>query len=176
MDIRRVATGHTADGKATVSSDLKIKGTTVAFLPGFELHTLWGADQPPTFPDDGSMPSFERYFPAEGGVRFGVVTFPPETNSDEVSVEPEAAMAEVEEKWPGMAATWEADNPGMHTSDTVDFEFIISGEIWLELDNGEEIHLKAGDTVVQNGTRHAWHNRSKDPCRMVVCLVGAKRG
>jgi uncharacterized cupin superfamily protein len=120
------------------------------------------------------MPSFVRYFPAEGGVRFGVVTFPPETNS--ADLEPDATMAEVEEKWPGMAASWEADNPGMHTSDTVDFEYIISGEIWLDLDNGEEVHLKAGDTVVQNGTRHAWRNRGKDPCRMVVCLVGAKRG
>lgn len=175
MEIRRVATGHTADGKATVSSDIKIKGKTAALLPGFETHTLWGADEPSTFPNDGSMPSFESWFPAAGGVRFNVITFPPETSSEAVSIELEAGIAEVEEKWPGMAATWELDNPGMHTSDTVDFEYIISGEIWLELDNGEEVHLKAGDAMVQNGTRHAWRNKTKDPCRMVVFLVGAKR-
>ncbi len=57
----------------------------------------------------------------------------------------------------------------------IDFEYIISGEVWLELDDGEEVHLRAGDTVVQNGTRHAWHNKSSEPCRIVVCLIGAHR-
>jgi quercetin dioxygenase-like cupin family protein len=60
-------------------------------------------------------------------------------------------------------------------SDTIDFEYVISGEVWLELDNGEEVHVRAGDTVVQNGTRHAWHNKSSETCRMVVCLIGANR-
>ena len=69
----------------------------------------------------------------------------------------------------------EPGNPGMHTTNTVDFEFVISGEIWLELDDGREVHLKAGDTVVQNGTRHAWRNKLDEPCRLVVCLIGAHR-
>jgi quercetin dioxygenase-like cupin family protein len=87
----------------------------------------------------------------------------------------QAAQAEIEEKWPGMADHMEPDNPGMHTTDTIDYEYVISGEVWLELDDGEEVHLKAGDTVVQNGTRHAWRNKSNEPCRMVVCLIGANR-
>ena len=81
----------------------------------------------------------------------------------------------MEEKLPGMAAHMEPDNPGMHTTDTIDFEYVISGEVWLELDNGEEARLKAGDTVVQNGTRHAWRDKSSEPCQMVVCLIGANR-
>jgi hypothetical protein len=28
--------------------------------------------------------------------------------------------------------------------------------------------------VIQNGTRHAWHNRSSTPCRMLSILVGAQ--
>jgi quercetin dioxygenase-like cupin family protein len=87
----------------------------------------------------------------------------------------ENGAVELEEKLPGMAEHMEPDNPGMHTTDTIDFEYIISGEVWLELDNGEEVHLKAGDTVVQNGTRHAWRNKSNDPCRLVACLIGANR-
>ena len=88
----------------------------------------------------------------------------------------DAAFGELERKLPGMAATLELDHPGMHTTDTVDFEYVISGEVWLELDDGEEVRLRAGDTVVQNGTRHAWHNRGTDACRMVVISVGANRG
>jgi hypothetical protein len=44
----------------------------------------------------------------------------------------------------------------------------------LELDDGAEVVLKAGDCVIQNGTRHAWHNRSTD---MSDCFsrIGANR-
>jgi quercetin dioxygenase-like cupin family protein len=76
---------------------------------------------------------------------------------------------------PGMAAHMEPDHPGMHTTDTVDYEYVVSGEIDLELDDGATVHLVAGDTVVQNGTRHAWRNRGTEPCTMVVVLVGAHR-
>ena len=56
----------------------------------------------------------------------------------------------------------------MHTTDTVDFDVVVSGEIWLELDDGAEVKLEAGDCVVQNGTRHSWHNRSSEPCVLAV--------
>ena len=82
---------------------------------------------------------------------------------------------ELEEKMPGAHKYFEPDNPGMHTTDTIDFVYVISGEVWLELDNGEEVHLKLGDTVVQNGTRHAWRNKGTEPCQMVVCIIGAHR-
>ena len=87
----------------------------------------------------------------------------------------EALLEELDEKFPGAAKYMERDHPGMHTTDTIDFEYIISGEIWLELDDGKEVHIRAGDTVIQNGTRHAWHNRGSEPCRMVICLIGAHR-
>ena len=74
-----------------------------------------------------------------------------------------------------MAAHQEPDAPGMHTTDSIDFDYVISGEVWLELDDGEEVHLRAGDTVVQNGTRHAWRNKRSVPCSIVVCFIGARR-
>ena len=67
----------------------------------------------------------------------------------------------------------EPENPGFHTSPTIDFEYIVSGEVWLELDDGKEVLLKPGDTVVQNGTRHAWRNKAKEPCVMLLCNTGA---
>ena len=74
-----------------------------------------------------------------------------------------------------MAEFMEPDHPGMHTTDTVDFDVVISGEVWLELDDGAEVQLRPGDSVVQNGTRHAWRNRSSEPCTLAVALIGARR-
>jgi uncharacterized cupin superfamily protein len=110
-----------------------------------------------------------------GGFRFGLFTVPPDSVMAAASIDMEAALQEAEEKLPGAIAYLEPDNPGMHTTNTIDFEYVISGEIWLELDDGVEVHLRAGDTVVKNGIRHAWRNKSSEPCRMVTILVGAHR-
>ena len=69
----------------------------------------------------------------------------------------------------------EPENPGMHTTDTVDIDVVISGEVDLELDDGKTVHLRAGDCVIQNGTRHAWHNRTSEPVVLFVTLLGAAR-
>jgi mannose-6-phosphate isomerase-like protein (cupin superfamily) len=175
MRVRRVVTGHTGDGKATVASDTKVDAITLALLPGTEFHRLWGADEAPTFPDDGSPRPAPAYFPPVGGFRFGLFTVAPQSIALQKDLDVQLALAELERKLPGMASHMEVDNPGMHTTNTIDFEYVISGEVWLELDDGKEIHLQAGDTVVQNGTRHAWRNKLSEPCRLVVCLIGAHR-
>ena len=175
MNVRCVVTGHTSDGRATVTSDSKIEAITVTLAPGWEFHRLWGADKTVTFPDDGSPPSCPGYFPPANGFRFGLFTVPPMSDGTIEDIDFEYGAQEIEEKLPGMAELMEPDNPGMHTTDTIDFEYVISGEVWLELDDGEEVLLKAGDTVVQNGTRHAWRNKSAEPCRIVACLIGANR-
>ena len=165
MKIRRVVTGHSADGRAIVASDTALDALTVALLPGMEFHRLWGADVVPTFPDDGSPYPSLTYFPPLGGFRFGLFTLPPDGVVPATPVDTEAAQKEAEEKLPGLLAYLEPDQPGMHTTETIDFEYVVSGEVWLELDDGVEMHLRAGDTVVQNGTRHAWRNRGSDPCQ-----------
>jgi quercetin dioxygenase-like cupin family protein len=175
MRVRRVVTGHTPDGKATVASDTQVDGLTATLLPGWEIHRLWGGDDAPTFPDDGSPPAAPAYFPAVGGFRFGLFTVAPQSVVVPGDFDMEKALVEVEEKLPGLVDYQEADEPGMHTTDTIDFEYVISGELWLELDDGEEVHLRPGDTVVQNGTRHAWHNKGSEPCRCVVVSIGAQR-
>lgn len=175
MKVRRVVTGHTADGKATVASDEEVDGIRLDLLPGYEFHRLWGADEAPTYPDDGSPLPAAAYFPPLGGFRVGLFTVPPETTLAPDDIDVGAALEELEQALPGMAAHMEPGEPGMHTTDTVDFEYVVSGEVTLELDDGEEVHLQAGDTLVQSGTRHAWRNRSSEPCQMVVVLIGARR-
>jgi hypothetical protein len=77
MRVRRVVTGHDHNGKAVFASDEQVDLLTVALMPGINLHGLWGAEQTPTFPDDGSPTAQPSYFPPVGGYRFGLVTFPP---------------------------------------------------------------------------------------------------
>ena len=57
----------------------------------------------------------------------------------------------------------------------LDFEYVISGRVVLELDDGMTVELGPGDTVVQNATRHAWRNPFSESCRMLVVLIGAER-
>ena len=62
----------------------------------------------------------------------------------------------------------------MHRTDTIDYIVVMSGEIDMELESGEEVHLKAGDVMVQRGTVHNWINRGTETCIMAVVLVGAQ--
>jgi uncharacterized cupin superfamily protein len=60
-----------------------------------------------------------------------------------------------------------APHAGMQKTRTLDFCLVLQGEITLVLDT-EEVELKAGDTVVQRGTRHAWSNRSETACVVAI--------
>ncbi len=175
MKVRRVVTGHSPEGKAIFASDELVEPIVLEKLQGNEFHRLWGGDAVSAFPDDGSPPANPRYFPPVGGFRFAMFTVPPLSTVLPEGSTPDAVAAELEEKLPGLAAHMEPDAPGMHTTDTIDFEYVISGRVVLELDDGATQELGPGDTVVQNGTRHAWRNPFSEPCRMVVFLAGAER-
>ena len=173
--VRRVTTGHDEHGKSVVVSDTTVEGITAALLPGDEFHRLWGAEQAPVFPDDGAQQEYQTYFPPPGGFRFMIFTVGPQGKTREPSPDRKAQWLELNARLPGLAPHMERGNPGMHTTDTIDFEYILSGEVWLELDDGATVHLRAGDTVVQNGTRHAWRNPGAEPCRIVVFMAGVAR-
>lgn len=77
-----------------------------------------------------------------------------------------------------------ADAPGfvfekgeywMHTTDTLDCDIVVRGELILELDDGKTVHLRQGDCVVQNGTLHRWFNPLDEPCLMAVVMIGGAR-
>jgi mannose-6-phosphate isomerase-like protein (cupin superfamily) len=175
MDIRCVVTGQNASGKSLIMRDEGVRPVNVALLPGYEFHRVWGSDSVQELPSDGTAPTQPRYFPAEHGFRFGFFTLPPATKTRSERIVTPAGLEEMQAKLPGMMDALEPDHPGMHTTDTVDFDVVISGEVYLELDDGAEVLLKAGDCVIQNGTRHAWHNRSAEKCVIAVTLVGAQR-
>ena len=175
MNIRCVVMGQTESGKSVFVRDAEVEPITLALLPGYEFHRLWGGETPPKLPCDGSAALPPRYFPAAQGFRFGFFTIPPETRAATPQVNVLAALVELQQKLPGMAEVLEPMNPGMHTTDTVDYDVVVSGECHLELDDGAEVLVKAGDCVVQNGTRHAWRNRGTEPCVIAVTLIGGDR-
>jgi len=175
MNVRRVVTGQRADGTSVFVSDEQVEPVTVSLLPGAAFHQLWASDTMVQLPTDGTAPDAPRYFPPAAGFRFGVFTLGPDTVAAPESIDFGAALAEVAQKLPGLADSLEPAAPGMHTTDTVDYDFVLSGEVWLELDAGAQVLLRAGDCVVQNGTRHAWRNKSSAPCVLAFALVGAQR-
>jgi mannose-6-phosphate isomerase-like protein (cupin superfamily) len=175
MDIHCVVTGQNESGKSVIMRNTPIKPVSLALLPGYEFHRIWGSDSIPELPSDGTPPPQPRYFPPKSGFRFAFFTIPPDTETSVDQIDIAAALEEIQQKLPGMMDVLEPDHPGMHTTDTVDFDVIVSGEVYLELDDGAEVRLKAGDCVIQNGTRHAWHNRSSEKCVISVAIVGAER-
>lgn len=81
----------------------------------------------------------------------------------------------------GVSAAIISFKPGavspMHRTRTVDIIVVLEGEILLELDDGEQRHLKQGDTIVQRGTIHKWTNVTPNDgwCRMFGVALDAKR-
>ena len=60
-----------------------------------------------------------------------------------------------------------------HRTQTVDFDVVLSGEIDLDLDGGEVLHLKAADVVVLRGCTHTWINHGNVPAVTAFILIDA---
>ena len=175
MDVRRVVTGHDGNGKAVFVSDEQVAPVTLALLPGSEFHQIWGSDTTSSFPDDGTRPAAPQYFPGVGGFRFGFFTIPPDGGAGiPEGLDIQAALAEFAEKLPGLADHLEPDDPGMHTTATIDYGIVLSGQATLELDDGAKQQLNPGDTYIQNGTRHRWSNTGDVPAVLAIAIVGAE--
>jgi mannose-6-phosphate isomerase-like protein (cupin superfamily) len=175
MNVRRVVTGQDSNGKSVFVSDSEVEPIDVSLLPGTAFHRLWGSDGAPALPTDGTQPSIPRYFPPTAGYRFGFFTLGPDATTLPPDLDIGKALEDLETNLPGLGDAMEPENPGMHTTDTVDIDVVISGEVDLELDDGAEVHLRPGDCVIQNGTRHAWRNRTNEPVVIFVALLGAER-
>ncbi len=175
MNIRRVVTGQRPDGTSVVASDDAVEPIEVALIPGSAFHAVWGADDPAGLPSDGHPPPAQGWFPPPTGFRFCFLTVAPDSVTRPDDLDFAAAFAELDAKLPGLRDVLEPGNPGMHTTDSVDLGMVVSGEVVLELDDGHEVRLSAGDVFVQNGTRHAWRNRTDEPCTLAVTQLGAPR-
>lgn len=144
--VRRVVTGHDANGVAiSLQDDAIVK---VKHGKSGVLTHLWNTKATPAdirIGTDIDDPGAEPH-----------VTAPPANGSRFVIIDYP----------PGNSGT-------MHRTETLDYVIVLEGEIDMDMDDSS-VHLKAGDTLIQRGTNHAWMNRSNANCRVAFVLVDAE--
>lgn len=144
LQIRRVVTGHTADGRAKVEID-EIARNVISNRPGASSCVVWSTKGFPVDNDGFSDPTQTSFkTTVEGGTVFRIVRYEPGVT------------------------------PRNHRTDSIDYAVVISGEIEMELDDNVVVKLKQGDVLIQRGTIHNWVNRGKDVCVVAFVLVSAK--
>lgn len=155
---RCVVTGDQA-GKSTILQDGPVDNVS-EHIPGLVISDVWSTD---TMPVDLSKTTRieNTLFPhvPKMGTYFRYVQIPPDA---ELAVDQAVPVADGQ------------PHPLMHRTDTLDYIIILSGELYLILDDTGTL-LKAGDIVVQRGTNHAWSNRSNQPCIQLAILLDASR-
>jgi mannose-6-phosphate isomerase-like protein (cupin superfamily) len=109
---------------------------------GRVLNPLWGSDSVLAGPPAGAEPGL---FPAAGGVRFWMFT----VRADEART-----------------------GHGLHRTSTVDFGFVVSGVVTMQLEDGGTVDLKAGDAYIQNGTLHGWANNGDIDATIALVVLG----
>jgi hypothetical protein len=166
--MRRVITGVNESGKAIFTRDDE---TPHCFRVGnFEMGEAW-FDASGTI-SDGSVDLAEDkvgLVPEPGGVLMRYVIFPPQKEMAALMENPGTTDAFSED------FRMEDESPGMHTTETIDYGFVLEGSITLELDDGAKKVLNAGDCYVQNGTRHVWLNETDQRAVLGVVMLGAVR-
>ena len=172
---RRIVTANVS-GKAVVQSDEPLLAYEFKTVPAYEHTLIWVNAATPDLSKEQRFDCYpDSVVPGPGGTSLHYVTFPPGSVFADPSFDGEAARSEALIRLRGLADHFEKEDPAMHKTNTVDYAVVYEGEIWLELDDAKTIHLKRGDVVVQNGTRHAWRNRGTAPVTMLFFLNGAKK-
>ncbi len=179
---KRVLTGRDEAGKSVFKSfDVTPVVADIDSNPGLTFYELYMTEGVPGLTGLESDPMLKgtKAFPGPGGTMFRLISYPPkrpEGYKPPPGVTFESALRELSEKVPGMGDHFDRNAPGMHTTDTIDYAIVVRGEMTLELDDGQKVHLRQGDCIVQNGTRHRWRNPLPEPCLMAFISIGGKRG
>jgi mannose-6-phosphate isomerase-like protein (cupin superfamily) len=169
-EIRRVVTKLDPSGKAVVMIDerTRLSGPRPPNLAA----NIWVTDK--SLPDfswsDDRGKTKTGLVPPKSGTIFRVVDFAPESapgHPTDMNFMMRIVGAEAPAK--GLPPR----HPMMHRTRSLDYAVIMSGEIDMLLDEGE-VHLKAGDVVVQQATNHAWVNRGTEPCRIAFILMDSQ--
>ncbi len=143
---RRIVTGVNQAGRSKVVTD--------GPAPTSWCTELWAtsADKPLGLDPAEIRPTL---MPPAKGTRWRMVDIPPDSTVRQ-SVRASAVEGVSEDGW--------------HTTNTVDYVFILDGDITLELDDAK-VELHPGDCVVQRATNHRWRNHGTRPARMVAVMI-----
>lgn len=176
--MRRVITG-VVNGKSVFLADGEpANAHEYQGWPGHMTSVIWAtapAQSLPVTRTDEPAPGV-RVAPQPGETRLMIVRFPPDTIFADPRFDGPGYDAEAATHLNGLIDAFEPGGSGFHMTRSIDYDVVLDGEIWLELDDGAETRLGRGDVVVQGGTRHAWRNRSDQDATMLFVLVGAAGG
>lgn len=173
--VRRVVTGHDAQGRAIIQEDGTVpRVQRVGGDIGPMFHEVWNTQATPAPIDAASGEPPEHGIvlaPPKNGTRIRVLDIPPEGDGIR-NMTPEEAKAHFAEVGAGSAS---AHGEGsrhalMHRTETIDYGIVLEGELVLIMDEGETT-VRAGDIVIQRGTNHGWSNRSDRNCRIAFILI-----
>jgi mannose-6-phosphate isomerase-like protein (cupin superfamily) len=169
-EVRRVVTKLDASGKAVVMIEESTRLT--APRPPNHAANIWVTDK--SLPDFTSTDDRGKtkvgLGPPKSGTLFRIVEFAPESEGKyptDMNYMMKAVGAEAPKK--GLPPR----HPMMHRTRSLDYAIVLSGEIDMLLDDSE-VHLKAGDVLVQQATNHAFVNRSGKPCRVAFILIDSQ--
>ena len=169
-EVRRVVTKLDASGKAVVMIDERTR--LIAPRPPNYAANIWVTST--SLPDftaaDDRGKTKIGLVPPKSGTVFRIVDFAPESQGEhptDMNFMMKIVGAGAPKK--GLPPR----HPMMHRTRSLDYAIIMSGEIDMLLDEGE-VHLKAGDVIVQQATNHAWVNRSGKPCRVAFILIDSQ--
>jgi hypothetical protein len=168
-----VVTGTDAAGKSVIVSDGVVPHShDFRTMPGQAQIRVWFSPGVPSsmLPEAEPTDNHGPVVPGPGGASFVIVSYAPESVVMSPDFDPAAAGQEVATYAPDLAEVFEPD--GMHRTRSVDYGVVLEGEVWLELDDGAQVRLTPGDTVVQVAARHAWRNKTQAPATVAFVLTG----
>ena len=174
--IRRIVTGHDAQGRAIIQEDGPVsRMQRVGGDIGPMFHEVWNTIATPAPIDAASGEPAEDGIvlaPPKNGTRIRVLDIPPEGDGIKNMTPEEAAahFAEIGAGHASNAAKAGAKHALMHRTKTVDYGIVLEGELVLIMDEGETV-CRAGDIIIQRGTNHGWANRTDKNCRIAFILI-----
>ena len=169
--VRRIVTGHRADGRSTVLIDAPAPNVKQR-AAGNGSTLLWVTDESPadvSRAGDRAAREIGVPPPRRGSI-FRVAEFPPGVGGE---VRDHETLLRDFGIGPDVKRGHAPRHPAIHRTRSLDYVVVLEGEITLLLDDGEVV-LKAGDVVVQQGTNHAWINRGKATCRLAMVFLDAE--
>ena len=171
MELRRVVTTVDKSGKAVVLFDGENPHKEIRPLRGNISRALWATQSAPATMQGESdrADGVKMTSPVNGGTVFRIIDYPPMKPEHE-NLDVNSRMHELKDE--ASIAGLPPRHPFMHRTRSVDYAIVLSGEIDMLLDDSE-VHLKAGDVLIQQGTNHAWVNRGTEVCRIAFVLVDA---
>ena len=157
----------------TVAQGILASFAFFAYLAGLTSTLVWVTDATPADISTAADPTQREIGvapPASGSI-LRIVDFPPEPRNG--ATIDNAAMKKEMGLDPAHGGAKPARHYAMHRTRSIDYALVLEGEIDMLLDDSE-VHLRAGDILVQQGTNHAWANLGSAPCRIAFVLIDAE--